>query len=475
MSPLNVRRYRAERLLRGEFEALRGRVIAAVCVKLRGSGATLDRSDLEASYATAWQGLYMAVLEGEEIENPTAWLVQVTFRRAIDEHRARMRVHRGADARALDADASQASAELEADGSHEPDLAAALDDRAKLRQLLEGLRGRLNAREREAAVLCYLQGYSRSQAAKLMGVSDGRMRKLMEGSGVGRPGVAGKVGALVQTIRDGGWCEEQGSLMRALAYGILDPDGERYQLALAHRRECPSCRVYVTSLRGLAATLPPVFLPWGVGAAVLARAGGTHVGAAVGTTGGGVGATGGASTGAGASAGAVSAAGAAGAGAGASGMAGGGWLFAGTAKLAVGCVLALSVGAGCVALDVGGERSGAPREHRRVDRAAGVRVSSGASTVGARAVAGVGVAPVASSSARSAALTPAARAGREFGPEQGPMPASPSARVSSAHASAAATSKASAGRSAGAPSAVAESHASASGAASAAEREFAPG
>lgn len=468
MSPLNVRRYRAERLLRGEFEALRGRVIAAVQVKLRGSGATLDRSDLEASYATAWQGLYMAVLDGQEIDNPTAWLVQVTFRRAIDEQRARLRAHRGADARALVGEASHASAELEA-GAHEPDLAAALDDRAKLRQLLEGLRGRLNAREREAAVLCYLQGYSRAQAAKLMGVSDGRMRKLMEGSGVGRPGVAGKVGALVQTIRDGGWCEEQGSLMRALAYGILDPDGERYQLALAHRRECPSCRAYVTSLRGLAATLPPVFLPWGVGAAVLARVGGSHVGAAVGTAGGGVGATGGAS------AGAVSAAGAAGTGAGAGGMAGGGWLFAGTAKLAVGCVLALSVGAGCVALDVSGGQPHAPRAHHRVARAAGAGAIGAAATIGARAGAGVDVSQAASLPTRPAGLAPAAKAGREFGPEQGSVPASSTTRSSSAHASTAAASKAPAGQSAGAPLAVAESRASASGATSAAEREFAPG
>src|ERR1019366_4959555 len=86
-----------------------------------------------------------------------------------------------------------------------------------------------------------------------MGISEARMRKLMDGQGPGRPGVAGKVGELAETIRDGSWCEEQGSLMRGLAYGILDPDGERYQLALMHRSECPACRAYVTSLRGLAA------------------------------------------------------------------------------------------------------------------------------------------------------------------------------------------------------------------------------
>ena len=117
-----------------------------------------------------------------------------------------------------------------------------MDDRVRLRQLLEGLRRRLSARELQAAVLCYLQGLSRSEAAARMSVSKARMRKLMEGHGYGRPRVAGKW-ALVETIR-GGWCEEQCSPIRAFAYGILDPEGERNRLALIHRDECPAGRAY---------------------------------------------------------------------------------------------------------------------------------------------------------------------------------------------------------------------------------------
>ena len=60
-----------------------------------------------------------------------------------------------------------------------------------------------------------------------------------------RPGVAGKVGELLETIRAGVCCAEQASLMRGFAFGILDPEGERYALALAHQRECPACRAYV--------------------------------------------------------------------------------------------------------------------------------------------------------------------------------------------------------------------------------------
>ena len=105
MSPLSLRRYRAERLLRRDFEALRASVLANVRGRLRASGVSLDRGDLDACYAQAWQGLYTAVLEGQEIANPAGWLVLVTFRRAIEEHRARARAHRGATERAAPASA----------------------------------------------------------------------------------------------------------------------------------------------------------------------------------------------------------------------------------------------------------------------------------------------------------------------------------------------------------------------------------
>ena len=240
MSPLALRRYRAERLLREEFESLRGRVLATAAGRLRASGVRLDPSDLEACYALAWHGLYTAVLEGQEIANPTGWLVLVTFRRAIEEHRARARIERdggGVDGvRGIGRDGGRRRHGAPGrGGAREYDLAAELDDRMRLRQLFEGLRGRLSSRELQAAALCYLQGLSRSEAAARMGVSEARMRKLMEGAGPGRPGVAAKVGALVETIRSGGWCEEQGSLMRGFAYGVLAPGGERYQLALIHR------------------------------------------------------------------------------------------------------------------------------------------------------------------------------------------------------------------------------------------------
>ncbi len=306
----------------------------------------------------------------------------------------------------------------------------------RLRQLFEALRGRLDGREREAATLCYLQGLSRAEAAARMGVSEARMRKLMEGRGPGRPGVAGKVGMLVQRIRDGDWCDEQGSLMRALAYGVLDPGGERYRLALMHHRQCPACRAYVTSLRGLAAALPPVLAPWAIAAAALARAaegvstsGATVAGSGVGGVGGG-GAVGGGAVGGGAvgggavGGGSVAVSGAAGA-AGAGGAAGGGWLIGAgplSAKLAVGCLLALGVGAGCAALEAGHPAPAYRRGRGRVVHSsahasvrAGTAAQLGDLTSGvARQIAAGG----STGAGASAPLTSSAKASREFGPEQ---------------------------------------------------------
>jgi hypothetical protein len=93
--------------------------------------------------------------------------------------------------------------------------------------------------------------------------------------------------------------------MRAYAFGILDPEGERYELAVAHTRQCPACRAHVASLRGLAAVLPPLpltLLLAGGGGALAGTAGGAgRSGGTTATTGGvGSGATTSTSTGTGA-------------------------------------------------------------------------------------------------------------------------------------------------------------------------------
>jgi len=406
MSPLPLRRYRAERLLTAQFEALRASVIARVRKRLAAGGAAADAIDLEACYAAAWQGLYGALLEGREIANPAGWLVVVTLRRALDELRAGART-------------GTPLADADMHGVHrappdQDDLARELDDRARLGQLIEGIR-RLGPREREAAALCYLHGLTRAEAAARMGISDRAMRRLMEGGRTGRDGVAAKVGRVLDAIREGRWCEEQRSLMAALAFGVLDPAGERYRLASAHRERCPACRAYVVSLRGLAALLPPPLLP------LLRDASLAHgAGAAAGTGKGAAAAAGSSPSGAGAASLGSGASGGTGAGAGAAG----GWVLGGTplgAKLAVGCALLVGLGAGCSAVLQGGAHSGRAPAHVRSISNGPVRPSLVAIAHGGHGAASTGASAVRGrpgSRRRAPTTSSTAGAPLEFGPER---------------------------------------------------------
>jgi RNA polymerase sigma factor (sigma-70 family) len=495
-----LQRFRAERQLQEKFVSLRAGVTGAVAARLRSAGVHLDAGDLDACYAAAWQGLYAAMLDGRQIESAAAWLTLVTHRRAIDEHRARRRIecapiddHDDTAGAALAAP-SRAFATAALTAVERRDLASDLDDRIKIGQLLEALRARLGPREREAATLCYLHGLSRADAAAQMGISDSRMRKLMEGRGSARPGVCAKLGALVETIAAGRWCEEQGSLMRGFAYGILDPRGERYRLARAHQTACPSCRAYVLSLRGLAAVLPPVpamlhlVLGAGAGAAVGAGSGAAAAGGAGSASSAASGAGAAVPAGSGAGVAGLSASGAVGAGA-----AGGGWWLAGGplgAKLAVGCLLALGVGAGCAALE-GRSHNGRVASHAHHARASAKRRGSSASEpLAHEQVAFTAVTPAAAAAAQAPAqgarhltsATNSARAAREFGPEQAGRGEASSAQAA-ARAPGVVARTASAGSGSGASSAVTASTSASRGSSGAptgasvpaAAREFAPG
>ena len=151
---------------------MREGVLTVVRGRLRAGGVQLDPGDLEACYAMAWQGLYAALLAGRDVANPAGWLTVVTYRRAIDEHRSRSRTPAGIEGPARAGGGGPSGEQLEPSAA-ERDLAAELDDRARLRALFEGLRGRLGERECEAASLCYLQG--------------SRARRPPRGWGSGRP------------------------------------------------------------------------------------------------------------------------------------------------------------------------------------------------------------------------------------------------------------------------------------------------
>ena len=52
----------------------------------------------------------------------------------------------------------------------------------KLKRFIARVRGRLNPRECEAVSLCVIHGYTRPEAAKLLGLERSQMEKLMDGA-----------------------------------------------------------------------------------------------------------------------------------------------------------------------------------------------------------------------------------------------------------------------------------------------------
>jgi RNA polymerase sigma factor (sigma-70 family) len=244
---------RAQRQLERDYEALKASTLRSLAAKLRSRGIVVPDADLEAFYNQAWHALYHQLTEGVTIENTGGFLVLVAYRRALDD------VSRQAPLRTGLSDAE--------DHAVEDETVQRLDDRRRLREFVEAMRDELDERERTAASLCYLHGYTRPQAAEAMGLSEGRMKKVMDE-------VSKTVGRFTREIQAGTRCEGRESANKAYAIGLLDPDGERHAVVRAHLDDCSACRADVLRMRGLAIVAPPLLLPWGAALAVGALAGG---------------------------------------------------------------------------------------------------------------------------------------------------------------------------------------------------------
>jgi DNA-directed RNA polymerase specialized sigma24 family protein len=219
-----------------DYAELEPEVLRTVRGKLAAAGAPIDDHALAAAYNQAWHALYAARTSGEEIANRAGFLVQVTYRRALDEQRATRRL---------------VVVESPGDGeAFEQDLDARIDDRLRVRALMQGMRERLDQRELRAATLCYLHGYTRPEAARVLGLRPRRMEKVMDR-------VSRELSGLVGDLRADEWCESRRSLIGAYALGLLDSGGERHRLAGEHLEDCPACRRRVLCMRGLAGVAPP--------------------------------------------------------------------------------------------------------------------------------------------------------------------------------------------------------------------------
>lgn len=234
-------RQEAEWTVDKHYRSLEGEVIGKVDRKLSARNMRLDHSDLEEAYCQAWHGVCEQIADGVKIASLTAMLVEVTWRRAVDSYRE---LH-----------ASQyADIDLDSSGV-ELDLDKRLDDQAKLQRLIDRLKRRLSQQECQVISLCWIHGYTRPEARRLLGIKDeARMQKLMDRA-------TKKIGGVVAGI-DARGCggEEWAGMLRAYALGLLGEDEHDHRRASEHTEECASCRRYVTALRRVAAVVPP-FVP----------------------------------------------------------------------------------------------------------------------------------------------------------------------------------------------------------------------
>jgi RNA polymerase sigma factor (sigma-70 family) len=273
----------ADRVIEAEYEAFRPDVLRAANGKLAASKINFADLDMDGFYNQAWYGLYTKLQDGQQIESRKALLVQMTYRRAIDEYR-RLHPDRHADPVVLET------------VGHEDPIEATLDQQQEFRHFVEGMRSSLNQRELQAATLCYVYGMSRPEAAEQVGVRPKRMEKIMDE-------VSRKMRPVLASIKEGNWCEDRAVLINQFALGALEPGSEDHEEALRHLEGCPGCRRHVVGTRGLVAvTLPSAVM-------LIAMTGAAAAAAGAGVASASAGAGGGAAAGAGGTAGAGAAAG----------------------------------------------------------------------------------------------------------------------------------------------------------------------
>ena len=233
----------ADALARANLKQLEAVVVNAVQGKLHAHKMWLDKSDLEAAYNLGWHGVCQHIIsQGEEVTNLTGFLIDITYKRAFDIYRQR---HEGQHE---DADLATRSAN--------GDVVDQVDDQLKIQELIARMKRRLNENERKAVTLCLLHGFRRREAADMLGIEQAPFQRIMDSATKKLGGIAAEIDA--RGCAEGEWSR----LLRSYALGLIAETDRDYPRAEKHVAECEACDRYVKGLKGLAAVMPPVGLPF---------------------------------------------------------------------------------------------------------------------------------------------------------------------------------------------------------------------
>jgi DNA-directed RNA polymerase specialized sigma24 family protein len=239
-----TREQEAQEIVNANLKPMMEEILRNVGGRMRAAGKPLNRQDLEIAYNEGWHALTEHVIKGRPLTSLDGLLFTMVHRRAIDVYRAKhdgRRVEMDLEAQPVDAE-----------------IVEQIDDQEMLTRLLGRLKDRLNDKERRGVTLCVLHGYTRPEAADLLGIDRVKFERIMDGASKKMSGIV----ASLEARGCGG--DEWSRMMRAYALGVLSEDEPDYQRALAHIEEpnrCEACYRYVRGLRGMAAVLPPLLPP----------------------------------------------------------------------------------------------------------------------------------------------------------------------------------------------------------------------
>jgi RNA polymerase sigma factor (sigma-70 family) len=236
--------------------------------KARGWFPPLRGMELDL-YQSAWE----ALLKNTEVEDLESYLERAVFTKGLDELRRRerkpaislerLRLRRPGTRRVS---RGLTGAELVADAT-----TPLPEDRVQLRQegkLALELLDELTPLQQRIVALRWGWRVPRSQAARLLGISERTLRRELEDA-------ASVIAANARLVEEGRWCERKRSLILAYSFEFLSAG--RAAKAEQHLEGCPACRQVVLELRrriaGVSAAAPlPLSLLQPAGRSLVAMA-----------------------------------------------------------------------------------------------------------------------------------------------------------------------------------------------------------
>jgi RNA polymerase sigma factor (sigma-70 family) len=209
----------ADEMLRQNYERLKPTVIGAVCRRFDHN--FIVAADLEACYQDAWVVLHKK-LAFEKVENMRGFLIKVASNRAIDAmRRAHLYQQTQGDIGTLKIHSQY-------------NIVHDIETKRRIRYFSEALKRLLPGKECEVAALCLFGQYRRRDAASVLGISERRLRTLMNRA-------YPTLSPAMTLIEKGEWCDEYASTIRALRRNLLNPDDRRYRDLMRHLKQCPTC------------------------------------------------------------------------------------------------------------------------------------------------------------------------------------------------------------------------------------------